>query len=285
MLVRAHRLLRRGFSLPEILVVLSIISLLTAIALPSLRSAREKARETVCGARLKQWGMGFACYADAHRGFWPHCDGLERGPRPLNDRHVTKEDIADWHGWMDFIPPLIDHLPWRAYPRYGHPGAATFYQCPGAQPLDVAGMYSYRPERDGYFSYAMNSCLELDRNAWPPPGGEGYPMPSFLDTATIKCPQRVIVLFDQLLDPRRGFDAQRTYRGAGKYAGSYPKSFSERHGHGREGLGGNLLLADGHVEWRASVWQPHWDTAQEVPPRDDPDWYPYPVRPRSWANR
>jgi prepilin-type N-terminal cleavage/methylation domain-containing protein/prepilin-type processing-associated H-X9-DG protein len=285
MLVQAHRRGFGGFTLLEVLIVVSIVSLVMAVALPSLQSAREQARQTVCGTHLRQWGVAFASYADDYDGVFPHCDGLERGPRPLTDRRVTREDIADWHGWMDVVPPLIDHKPWRDFPRYGYPDASTFYQCPGAEPLDGAGVYSYRPERDGYFSYAMNSCLELDRNAWPPPGGEGYPMPSFLNTAWIRSPQRAIVLFDQLLDPRRGFDAKQVYRGAGKYGGSYPKAFAARHRHGEEGLGGNLLLADGHVEWRSSVWQAHWDAAQEVPPRDDPDWYPYPIGARRAVER
>ncbi len=261
----------------ELLVVLSIIALLMAILLPSLQSAREQAKQTVCACRLKQWGVAFTCYAAEHDGMWPHCDGIDRGPRAINDPRISKEDLADWHGWVDVLPPMIDLKPWRDYPRYKRPNEKTFYQCPSAEPFAGPGVYSYRPERDGYFSYAMNSCLELDANAWAPPDGVGYPMPSFLDTGRIVCPQRVIVLFDQLLDPRKGFDAQTLYRGAGKYSGSYPKSFSARHRHSPSALGGNILYADGHMEWRKSVWKARWDPDQEVPPRDDPNWYPYPA--------
>ena len=282
MLNKAHRTenqrpSRRGFTLLELLVVISVMTLLMAILSPSLRDARARAKEVVCASRLKQWGVAFSCYAAENTGMWPHCDGLDRGPRDINHPRVSQEDIADWHGWVDLLPSMIGFQPWRDYPRYQRPNEKTFYQCPSEHPLDGQGNYSYRPLRDGYFSYAMNSCLELDRNAWPPPGGAGYPMPSFLDTAKIECPQRVIVLFDQLLDPRKGFDGDILYRGAGKHCGSYPKSFSARHRHAESGLGGNILFADGHTEWRQSVWKDDWDSDLEVPPRDDPDWYPYPV--------
>lgn len=282
MLFKTHRCgdrpvrCRLGFTLIELLVMISIITLLTAVLLPSLGSARARAKEVVCKSRLRQWGVAFSCYAANHRSYWPHCDGLDRGPRPLTERRVSKEDVADWHGWMDVIPLMIDRKPWRDYPRYEHPDAGTFYHCPSAHPVDVVGAYNYRPFRDGYFSYAMNSCLELDRNAWAPPGNIGYPMPSFLNTTLIRCPERTILLFDQLLDPRKGFDAEKVYRGAGHYSGSYPKSFAVRHRHGREGLGGNMLYGDGHAEWKKSVWRADWDVDQEVPPRDDPEWYPYP---------
>lgn len=284
MLVKAHRYgesrgCLRGFTLVELLVVISIIALLLAILVPSLKLAKDRAKEVVCAARLKQWGVALSCYANENTGLLPHCDGLDRGPRPIDDPRISKEDLADWHGWVDVLPPMIDRQPFRDHPRYKRPNEKTFFQCPFARPVPGQGLYSYRPERDGYFSYAMNSCLELDLNAWPPPDGRGYPMPPFLNVGKIRCPQEVFVLFDQLLDPKLGFDARVLYRSAGKHSGSYPKSFSARHRHGQTGLGANILLADGHTEWRRSVWGDDWDVDQEVPPRADPNWYPYPAPP------
>lgn len=255
----------------------ALVSLLISLILPVFGAVRQRVHGACCAARLSQWGLALGCYAAENQGIWPHCDGLDRGPRDLSDPRISPEDVADWHGWVDVLPPLLGLKPWRYYPRGEHPGEDTFYQCPLGRPMSGPGLYSYDPQRDGYFSYAMNSCLELDANAWPPPDGRGYPMPSFLDTARIVQPAQVIVLFDQLLDPHKGFDAQQVYRGAGKYCGSYPKAFSARHRRGRGKLGGNILFADQHVEWAPSVWKPWWDPLQEVPPRDDPNWYPYPA--------
>ena len=280
MLSKAHRRPggpgpRPGFTLMELLVVVSITAMLLAIMAPSLKSARDQAKQVVCASRLQQWGVAFGCYAAANAGMWPHCDGLDRGPDDLDDPGLSPEDLADWHGWVDLLPPTLKLEPWRDYPRHGHPGQNTFYQCPIARPVSELKLYKYRPLRDGFFSYAMNSCLELDANAWPPPDNIGYPMPSFLDTAKIICPPRVILVFDQLLDPRQGYDQKAPYRGAGQYCGSYPKSFSARHRRDRSGLGGNVLYCDGHVDWQRSVWKTTWDPAQEVPPRHDVNWYPY----------
>ena len=284
MLSKAHRRdgrLRQlgAFTLLELLVVMSVVTMLVAILAPSLSAARQQAKQVVCACRLKQWGVAFACYEAENQGVWPHCDGLDRGPRDLDDPFITPEDLADWHGWMDVLPPMMDLKAWRDHPRFERPNQSTLYQCPAAQPSEVTGVYSYRPMRDGYFSYAMNSCLELDSNAWPPPKGIGYPMPSFLVASRVAQPSRAILLFDQLLDPRKGFDAKEVYRAAGKYSGSYPKSFAARHRHGQSGLGGNILYCDGHASWNQSVWHEDWDPDQEVPPRDDPNWYPYPPAP------
>ncbi|MGD2109585.1 MAG: prepilin-type N-terminal cleavage/methylation domain-containing protein [Phycisphaerae bacterium] len=271
--------LRRGFTLVELLVVMAIIALLMALLAPSLGAARQQAKQVMCACRLKQWGVAFNCYEAENRGVWPHCDGLDRGPRELDDPFVTPEDEADWHGWTDMLPPMLNLKPWREHPRFHRPDDKTFFQCPTGMPLEGNGIYSYRPFRDGYFSYAMNSCLELDANAWPPDDGIGYPMESFLATSKIVRPPRVILLYDQLLDPRKGFDEKKMYKGAGKYSATYPKSFAARHRHGRSGLGGNILFCDGHVGWKQTVWKEEWIPELEVPPRDDPDWYPYPPAP------
>ena len=101
-------------------------------------------------------------------------------------------------------------------------------------------------------------------------------MSSFLKTDLIKQPARVILLYDQLLDPFRGYGGLRYNASAGKYCGSYPKAFSARHSKEKGPLGGTILYSDYHVEWKETVWKDYWPEDLEVPPRSDPDWYPYP---------
>jgi prepilin-type N-terminal cleavage/methylation domain-containing protein/prepilin-type processing-associated H-X9-DG protein len=278
MLTKAQRRINPGgFTLLELLVTVGVISILVAMLVPPLRTARKQAKQVVCATRLKQWGLAFSLYASNNGEVWPHCDGLDRGPRSLDDPRLSPEDLADWHGWVDVLSPYIGNQPWREHRRGEYPDDTTVYQCPAARLAEGERMYNYRPLRDGYFSYAMNSCLELDSNAWAPPGPSDYPMPSFLNTSKISEPHRVILLFDQLLDPMKGFDAKVVYRGAGKHCGSYPKAFAARHARNLSELGGNILFCDGHVGWQATVWDPDWDPDQEVPPRDSRDWYPYPM--------
>jgi len=53
-----------AFTLVELLIVVSIIGLLIAILLPSLRAAREQAKATVCLANLRSLSHGWHTYAD-----------------------------------------------------------------------------------------------------------------------------------------------------------------------------------------------------------------------------
>jgi prepilin-type N-terminal cleavage/methylation domain-containing protein len=58
---------RRGFTLMELLVVISIITLLIALLQPSLRSSREVARRAICGTQIRQVAVAFTTYADDNR--------------------------------------------------------------------------------------------------------------------------------------------------------------------------------------------------------------------------
>ena len=265
----------QGFSLIELLVVISIVALVMAIAVPTLGRARALARQTVCQSRLRQWGLAFAAYAAENSATYPHADGRDRCG---DEEPFTDEGRADyWFGWVDVVAPLIGEKPWREHERGDYPGVKTVFQCPTARLADES-LYSYKPLRNGFFSYAMNSCLELDGNCWAPydqPSGNN--MPSFLNATKIKRPGRVILLFDQLLDPRKGYGGDTLNRSAGRNCGSYPKAFSARHTKARDGLGGFVLYCDAHVTWKKTVWKAEWPVTSdfEAPPRDDPDWYPY----------
>jgi len=263
---------RSAFSLVELLVVVSTVALLMGLILPALRRAGAMAKQTVCQSRLRQWGLAFEAYAADYDGLYPHIDGRDR--TASNPR--TEAERADYYsGWIDVLPPLMGEKPWCDHDYWRKPGRNTIFQCPAAE-LAPEASYKYRPARSGYFSYAMNSCLELDENCWPPYASEGtdWRMPSFLRTTSIKNPARLILLFDQLLDPEKGYGGATYNATAGKYCGSYPKAFSARHAKPGGLLGGLILHCDYHVQWTSSVWKAEWPADLEVPPLGDPDWYP-----------
>jgi prepilin-type N-terminal cleavage/methylation domain-containing protein len=58
--------IRPGFSLIELLVVLTIIGILFALLLPAVRAARDAARGTQCRSNLKQLALACHNYADAY---------------------------------------------------------------------------------------------------------------------------------------------------------------------------------------------------------------------------
>ncbi|MEM8758016.1 MAG: prepilin-type N-terminal cleavage/methylation domain-containing protein [Planctomycetota bacterium] len=70
---------RRGFSLIELLVVISIIAVLIGILLPVLPRARDAARRVACGAQLRGIGQGVTLYINDNREIYPQARYM---PRP-----------------------------------------------------------------------------------------------------------------------------------------------------------------------------------------------------------
>jgi prepilin-type processing-associated H-X9-DG protein len=71
-----------AFTLVEVLVVISIVTVLVSLLLPSLRQSREQARLLICSARLRQNTMsGVGIYTSNYKGFLTPLAGLSATSR------------------------------------------------------------------------------------------------------------------------------------------------------------------------------------------------------------
>lgn len=85
---------KRGFTLIEVLVVVSIIALIIAILLPVLANTFFVTRTTVCTARLQQLGIATTSYAIDNDGYMPH------KMLPTTDRYLNALD-GEFYRWEE----------------------------------------------------------------------------------------------------------------------------------------------------------------------------------------
>lgn len=86
----------KGFTLVELLTVIAIIAVLTAILFPVFSRAREKARQTTCLSNLQQIGNASNLYSSDYNGFivpWCITDPSFSAPTPAN---APADHIATW---------------------------------------------------------------------------------------------------------------------------------------------------------------------------------------------
>jgi prepilin-type N-terminal cleavage/methylation domain-containing protein/prepilin-type processing-associated H-X9-DG protein len=127
---------RRGFTLVELLVVITIIGILIALLLPAVQAAREAARMAQCQNNLKQFGVAIHAYHEANNAVPPGTAYDD----PMNDpyRPTSPQQGQTGKGWIISALPFLDQK--ALYDKFepgfvGYFGANQGLMLPTVRPL------------------------------------------------------------------------------------------------------------------------------------------------------
>jgi prepilin-type N-terminal cleavage/methylation domain-containing protein/prepilin-type processing-associated H-X9-DG protein len=113
----------RGFTLVELLVVISIIACLLSILLPSLNKARRQSQSVICMNNIRQLGFAFMLYGEDYKGY------------------AMPSALSRTYWWGKKLSDGIDHKQGFVWPYFkSELGGKSVYECP-AQPFG-----SYKPQ-------------------------------------------------------------------------------------------------------------------------------------------
>ncbi len=230
----------RAFTLIELLTVVAIIAVLTALLLPALVSAKERGRRAACKSHLRQFLLGLHMYAGDH---------LEKLPTGMSELgNGTDEHI-----------PVIPRATRNELIKYA--GSARILDCPSlGKPFNrIDGWFE-----SGYgFVIGYNYLGGHTNTPWPQLRTQFVPWTS---PQSLNNNNQLVLLAD-MNDWSPGYQATFAPHGtrgpiykAGNFMnptarGASPKDIG--------GVGGNVGLLDGSVNWKPiKQMQPHQGSRQ-----------------------
>ncbi|MBL7186535.1 MAG: prepilin-type N-terminal cleavage/methylation domain-containing protein [Phycisphaerae bacterium] len=230
----------KGFTLIELLVVIAVISLLVALLIPVLRSAREQGQRAVCLSNLRQLTLAWTAYATEH-------DGKIVSGVPFSSISMTHMgrvvvggswigrafDVPESRSELVENPDKGDLWPWIK--------DVDVYRCPRGRPGHAA-TYSILPAVNGF---------PVEGTLWAGGTAPGLREPVNRVNGTVLRLTRLTDIFSPGAAQRAVFiDMGQTAAGRGFYVHYlYPKWHRSAPPPIRHGDGTTISLADGHAEY------------------------------------
>ncbi len=168
-------MIRRAFSLIELLIVIALIAVLLAIIVPSLAAGKERSRNIICQSNLRQNALS-ALIFEQDNGHFPYGFISQRGFSSQPPGRYLGSGIRDKQGWW-----WLHHIAGGVSPRQN----AVFY-CPSQKQTDnlLCGHYGANAAIFKNGDSISNSDSDSEFHGTPPAA------------ARIRHPARTLLLAD-----------------------------------------------------------------------------------------
>ncbi|HBG28094.1 MAG: hypothetical protein A2Y10_16885 [Planctomycetes bacterium GWF2_41_51] len=246
----------KGFTLVELLVVISIIAVLLAVLMPALNKARDNAKRVICNSNLHQWGIVMKLYDTDNKGlFGPFYGwGPPAGPYPCAAWIPSKTGV-DGQFRVDLVSKYIPGFKWNpSKPLDSEFG--DIWRCP-ANFMTMKGLNQthipngYMTLQYSYYGRADTWDKKAPVNAWN--NYESRISAAHLKKATERqLTGTRVIMADSCYFWNSAWSYNHGKKGASIHDGASTSNFVDKGGLGIGPMitGINVLYGDGHTIWK-----------------------------------